>query len=224
VRSIATEALSQIETVTHELKTFEEKLNNDPSQALQHAIAAARYCPHSATPLLAQAKAYLKLKKFQDVGSVLSSVKDGGDKDILLDVLYLKGVAAYYTCDFAKAQEFLGNAVRLDSSKAAQHQQILDNLWNLESKKLAGNNAYDKGTYQAAVDIYTTALSIDPEHSMYNAPLYGNRAAALLKLDKNKEALSDCSKAIEADPKYLKAYLRRAKIWVTVENFEGVCI
>ena len=52
-----------------------------------------------------------------------------------------------------------------------------------------------------------------------NRIFYANRAAALMRLGKYKEALKDCTKAIEIDPGYLKAYLRRASIYSTLENY-----
>ena len=40
------------------------------------------------------------------------------------------------------------------------------------------------------------------------------RSAALLMLKKFNEALSDCQKAIELDPAFIKAYMRAAKCQV----------
>lgn len=44
---------------------------------------------------------------------------------------------------------------------------------------------------------------------------------AHLKLDNIKEALKDCTKAIELDPNYTKAHIRRGKVYVLLENFES---
>jgi DnaJ family protein C protein 7 len=46
---------------------------------------------------------------------------------------------------------------------------------------------------------------------MYNAQIYCNRGAARMKLRQFAEAKEDCDAAIAADPKYVKAYVRRAE-------------
>lgn len=43
--------------------------------------------------------------------------------------------------------------------------------------------------------------------------MYGNRAAALMRLEMYSEAVSDCHQAIVRDPEYLRAYLRRARAY-----------
>lgn len=41
-----------------------------------------------------------------------------------------------------------------------------------------------------------------------------------MKLKKFEEAIADCTKTIELDPGYLKAYLRRASCYQTLEKYE----
>jgi len=74
--------------------------------------------------------------------------------------------------------------------------------------------------YQEAIDIYTECLNIDPENSSTNATLYCNRAAAYMKLKKYEEAAEDCSKTIDLDPQYLKAYTRRAGCYSALEKYD----
>lgn len=42
---------------------------------------------------------------------------------------------------------------------------------------------------------------------------------ALIKLNRFKEALGDCDQALKLDPKYVKAYVRRASIYVKLSQF-----
>jgi len=42
-------------------------------------------------------------------------------------------------------------------------------------------------------------------------------------MEKKAEAIEDCTKAIELDDKYVKAYLRRAKWYVTRGNCPRCC-
>ncbi len=41
-----------------------------------------------------------------------------------------------------------------------------------------------------------------------------------MKIGKTKEAASDCSRAIDLDEKYTKAYLRRANCYMTLGQYE----
>jgi DnaJ family protein C protein 7 len=66
---------------------------------------------------------------------------------------------------------------------------------------------------QAAIDAYTDCLALDPENEnpAFTSKIYCNRAAAYLKLNKNLEAYNDCSKCIDLDENFSKAFLRRAQ-------------
>lgn len=47
---------------------------------------------------------------------------------------------------------------------------------------------------------------------------------ALIKLNRFKEALVDCDEAIKLDPKYVKAFVRRASIYVKLSQFTAAYI
>ncbi|ALC47716.1 CG14894, partial [Drosophila busckii] len=80
--------------------------------------------------------------------------------------------------------------------------------------KLEGNELFKNEEALKAIEIYTEALNICPStNSKERAVLFGNRAAAKMKLESKKSAIDDCSKAIELYPGYLRAILRRAKLY-----------
>lgn len=105
----------------------------------------------------------------------------------------------------------------------------------LKAKKDEGNQAFKKCNYEAAYQLYTEALAIDPNNIKTNAKLYCNRATAGAKviivfsiiikwtkifdniflppqkLNKVNQAIEDCTSAIKLDDTYIKAYLRRAQ-------------
>jgi len=87
--------------------------------------------------------------------------------------------------------------------------------------KSEGNNFFKESEYSDAVKAYTNALNTCPlKFPQDRAILFANRAAAKINLDKNEEAVLDCNKAIELDPKYLKAILRRAQLHKKLDNLE----
>lgn len=79
--------------------------------------------------------------------------------------------------------------------------------------KLQGNNEFKEEKFLESASTYTNALRICPlKYAEDRSILYGNRAAAKAKLGRNESAVEDCTKAIELNEKYLKVYLRRAKL------------
>ncbi|XP_034488554.1 tetratricopeptide repeat protein 1 [Drosophila innubila] len=80
--------------------------------------------------------------------------------------------------------------------------------------KLQGNELFKNDDALRAVEAYTEALNICPStNSKERAVLFANRAAAKMKLSSVKSAIDDCTKAIELYPEYVRALLRRAKLY-----------
>lgn len=101
----------------------------------------------------------------------------------------------------AKATELFSEAVKdMENSQG----QIM-NLSNLaETFKMRGNRCMQAKLYSDAIQLYTCAIALSEKNAIY----YGNRAAAFTEMHRYTEAIQDCSKAIEIDPSYSKAYSR----------------
>lgn len=87
--------------------------------------------------------------------------------------------------------------------------------------KTKGNEAFKKGDYLEASRVYTDALRLCPlscveERSVF----FCNRAAAKMQLKRPKCALEDCTKAVELNDKYVRAYLRRAKLYEELDKLD----
>lgn len=63
-----------------------------------------------------------------------------------------------------------------------------------------------------ATSAYAKGLQMDPA----NAVLLCNRAACRLKLGQWEKAVEDCNAALDAQPQYTKALLRRASCYAKV--------
>lgn len=72
-------------------------------------------------------------------------------------------------------------------------------------EKEKGNRLFKDGRYDEAIESYGIGIECDP----HNPVLYANRAMAFLRKNMLGAAEEDCSRALEWDPKYVKAYHRR---------------
>jgi hypothetical protein len=68
-----------------------------------------------------------------------------------------------------------------------------------------GNQLIKSGDFEGAYSCYSDALRL---HT--GAALYGNRAYALLHLNRHEEALADCDRALALDPAYAKVMVRKS--------------
>lgn len=115
----------------------------------------------------------------------------------------------------------------IDEEKMKEEEQELDEDEKMKRKqksdelKQEGNEKFKSGEYLESVNIYTSALRICPlNFTKERSILYSNRSASKIKLEYNETALDDCKKAVELNPEYVKALLRRAKLYETMEKLD----
>ncbi|XP_052893522.1 tetratricopeptide repeat protein 1 [Anopheles moucheti] len=96
-----------------------------------------------------------------------------------------------------------------------------ENKTKADELKQQGNELFKQGEYLQSLDLYTRALRLCPlDRTEARAILYANRAAAKTKLDRKKSALDDCTKALEYNPNYVKALLRRANLYEETDKLD----
>ncbi|KAI1072760.1 uncharacterized protein FIESC28_08452 [Fusarium coffeatum] len=71
--------------------------------------------------------------------------------------------------------------------------------------KNQGNKAFQSGDYPSAVDLYTQAIEKNDKEPTF----FTNRAQAYIKTEAYGYAVADATKAIELNPKLVKAFYRR---------------
>ncbi|XP_043269013.1 tetratricopeptide repeat protein 1 isoform X2 [Venturia canescens] len=134
----------------------------------------------------------------------LTSLPTGMEEDDKSDFLQSEGPCL----DFIDEEALKDREVTLTEDEKRKLRDEADVLKN------EGNTFFKAGEYTKAHTSYTEGLQICPlAYAEERAILYANRAAAKMKHMEDKEpAIADCTKAIELNPKYLKAYLRRAQL------------
>lgn len=91
------------------------------------------------------------------------------------------------------------------------------------SKKQTGNEFFSQRNYLLALEAYNEAILFAPltkDFDKNRSIFYCNRAACLLELGRNDEAIKDCTQALEFDSKYVKALLRRSKANEKLDQLE----
>ncbi|KAK0225893.1 phosphoprotein phosphatase [Armillaria fumosa] len=78
--------------------------------------------------------------------------------------------------------------------------------------KIQANKAFTSHDFTTAARLYTEAIDKNPQEPT----LWCNRAYARMKLEEFGYALTDASHAIRLDPKYAKAYYRRATCYLQI--------
>ncbi|XP_062538611.1 dnaJ homolog subfamily C member 7-like [Armigeres subalbatus] len=93
----------------------------------------------------------------------------------------------------------------------------------LKERKEKGNELFKSGKFEEAQVVYTEALALDPINKDINSKLYNNQALVNSKIGNIREAITDCTCALENNERYMKVLLQRAKLQYNLGNFE-VCV
>ena len=117
-----------------------------------------------------------------------------------------------------------------DSNKSVHPSTFQKDLTTLEKEELLtevlklkeeGNKFFKTHMYAEAEKMYSQGLSICPEDfSIHRSILFSNRSASLAHQSKVKEAISDCSEALQLNPSYLKAWVRRAMLYEKCDKLD----
>ncbi|CAH2077459.1 unnamed protein product [Thlaspi arvense] len=89
--------------------------------------------------------------------------------------------------------------------------------------KVEGNKLFVNGLYEEALSKYALALELVqefPESTELRSICHLNRGVCFLKLGKHEESVKECTKALELNPTYTKALVRRAEAHEKLEHFE----
>ncbi|XP_052199153.1 uncharacterized protein LOC127806129 [Diospyros lotus] len=92
--------------------------------------------------------------------------------------------------------------------------------------KMEGNKLFGGGQYEEALSHYEAALRVAPDIPNIPSSLelrsicHANRGLCFLKLVKYEDSIKECTKALELNPNYVKALLRRGEAHEKLEHYE----
>lgn len=121
---------------------------------------------------------------------------------------------------------------RSSQDAIAKKKTPLTPLEEAQKHKNEGNVFFRDGKYDQAIKEYDLAIEKCPIVEINDlSTFYQNRAAAYEHLQKWTSVIEDCSKALNCNPKYLKALKRRAKAYeqqrelaASLEDTTAACI
>lgn len=201
-------------------------------EAIVHYEKAAEVDPDEMVYFLNIAAAMMGLKRYDDaiaqcekgisVGRSVPSGNSGGGTFAMV----AKAYSRIGTC-YAKTERYDQAIKAFDNSllenydkgtekklkKAKKDKKLSEERAYLNPEegalaKARGNEHFKAGDWKSAIQEYSDAIKRDPKNATY----YCNRAAAYTKLMEFEMGLNDCSKAIQLNPNYVKAYGRKGTI------------
>ncbi|PVU98149.1 hypothetical protein BB559_001766 [Furculomyces boomerangus] len=107
----------------------------------------------------------------------------------------------------------------LDSDLANMPEDQILLLSQAEKKKISqqlksrGNKFFQAKRYEKAINLYTSALKFDKDPVFYS-----NRAACYAALQEYEKVVTDCNSALKIEPLYIKALMRRAQSYESINN------
>ncbi|XP_068986287.1 dnaJ homolog subfamily C member 7 isoform X2 [Bombus flavifrons] len=166
---------------------------------------------------LTKAECLVFLGRYQEAQEIANDILHLDKQNA--DAIYVRAMCLYFQDNIDRALAHFQQVLRLapDHAKALE---IYKRAKNLKKKKEEGNAAYEMEQYLKAYQLYTEALTIDPQNIVTNAKLHFNKATVAAKLNRLNESVTECTEALKLDGKYLKALLRRAASYMELEKYE----
>lgn len=175
-----------------------------------------------------RATAYFKMQKYD------KALRDS-QKSIKLNSGWWKGYlkateSMMKLGQFQQAVEMAGKGAQsfpdrkiFKQMKVQAKAAMMEGMSAAEIHKVAGNEAFKSGKIEEAIEHYTLAVGEGDkkteEGKAILAAVYANRAACNRQLYMHDEVVKDCSKCLQLQPQNVKAFIRRAQSYESLERY-----
>ena len=129
----------------------------------------------------------------------------GADSDVLL----LRSRCLYMMGQMEDVVTILRSLLQGDPDNKSAF-TLLKKVRAVTVAKAAADDKYKQKAFAEAADLYGNLLDLVKDNLTYTSKVYYNRGQSYANVRKHAEAIADCTKAIDIDQKYAKAYMRRA--------------
>ena len=164
-------------------------------------------------------KASLELCKFQQVIDYIRNNVSSYTKSKDEEFQFLLAKTYYFKGDYDMAKREINDLIRhgFNDDKFVQLKKKIETI---NESKIRANTLFKSQNYSQAIDEYNKLLDFDPENKNFMSIILTNKALCQKKLGNNMDALKDVDKAIELNPNYATAYVRRALIYEEFKMFD----
>ncbi|KAF2712697.1 TPR-like protein [Pleomassaria siparia CBS 279.74] len=114
-----------------------------------------------------------------------------------------------------RTPEVLAKLRAAEKTKITRDRQSYINPEEAEKARELGNAKFKEANWPDAVAAYSEMIKRAPDDPRG----YSNRAACMIKLLSFPSAVSDCDAAIKLDPKFIRAYLRKAQAYFAMREY-----
>lgn len=191
------------------LELYKEAISLNPNELLFYTNVAAcliemkQYDEAVAACVEAEERAKGKYYDYIKLAKVLARKASAYEKSGRLDT----ALETYSKALLENNDDSIKMAMKnLEKKKREQEAKAYINPDIAEEHKRLGGELFKEQKYPAAIKEYDEGLRRDPT----NTAIYTNRAFCYIKLAEPTMGLKDANKAIELDPKFVKAWVRKA--------------
>ena len=164
-------------------------------------------------------KASLELCKFQQVIDYIRNSVSSYTKSKDEEFQFLLAKTYYFKGDYDMAKREINDLIR-HGFNDGKFLQLKKKIESINDAKAKANSLFKSQNYSKAIEEYTKLLDFDPENKNFMSIILTNKALCQKKLGNNMDALKDVDKAIELNPNYPTAYIRRALIYEEFKMFD----
>jgi len=200
----------------------------DHAKAIEYYTYATELDPKNPIFFTNRSTAYFKMKKYE------KSLRDA-NKAIKLDKswakgYYRKGLALMEIGNYKDALTELKQAEKLNPDSVSFSQAVITckthfmkGMSGGEIIKMEANQLFKDGKIEDAIKMYTKALMACKENEkekLIKADIYANRAACYRQLYASDKVVSDCTECLKLNSTHVKAMIRRAQAYESLEKFK----
>lgn len=212
--------LSQLHQARSALETASNLFDSgDFEKALEYIDKVALvFSPACSKAKVLKVKLLLATKDYSGAIAETGYILKEDEND--LDALLVRGRAYYYLGDHDVAMRHYQKGLRLDPEHS-ELKKAYFGLKNLLKKTKSAEDNVEKGKLRLAVEDYKAALAMDPAHLAHNVHLHLGLCKVLVKLGRGKDALSNCTEALNVDGELTEALVQRGEAKLLTEDWEG---
>lgn len=206
------------------LKIWKEKVAKSPDTPMSDAgyKALQELFPESLVYTMMMAKSAVRREQYTRAVQMMQDT----DESVRFPAFhaYLAECFFYCGCEaLTGAIEEMDLAIRgLPASSSGKKREFVmrqEQFKALKQNKEEGDTAYRQKEFAIAIEFYTKCLPEAENSKGALRTLYCNRAAAYKEISQFDKSIEDCTKALEQDHTFAKAYSRRGRCWMAVADY-----